>query len=248
MLTFLRKIRKSLIESRSFRKYLLYALGEIALVVLGILIALQVNNYRSIQADKSYLKNVYAQIKEDLSRDSLIVSSILDTQVETEKRIQDILDRKIFPSFWDTIDQSNYSECEICGSDPTKYRAFFPSENGYLLLKEIKSKDVVIKDSLSSLILNFYTENIKRIDYHISTIRRITDENIKEYQQYSWFTDWANQRFNKEFLRFIFESETYRKMLSRYRIYYRNNYIYRLNVYKNQASELIKLIEERLES
>ena len=87
MLAFLRNIRKSLIESRSFRKYLLYALGEIALVVLGILIALQVNNYRSIQADKSYLKNVYAQIKEDLSRDSLIVSSILDTQVETEKRI-----------------------------------------------------------------------------------------------------------------------------------------------------------------
>ncbi len=40
MLTFLRKIRKSLIDSGSTRKYLIYAVGEIALVVLGILIAL----------------------------------------------------------------------------------------------------------------------------------------------------------------------------------------------------------------
>ena len=52
MLTFLRKIRKSLISSGSTRKpasplgrYLLYAVGEIALVVIGILIALQINNW-----------------------------------------------------------------------------------------------------------------------------------------------------------------------------------------------------------
>ena len=38
--TFLGKIGKYLIESESKRKYLLYAIGEIALVVIGILIAL----------------------------------------------------------------------------------------------------------------------------------------------------------------------------------------------------------------
>ncbi len=45
MLTFLRKIRKSLIDSGNARKYLLYAIGEIALVVIGILIALSINNW-----------------------------------------------------------------------------------------------------------------------------------------------------------------------------------------------------------
>jgi len=59
MLTFLRKIRKSLIESLpspqvggSTRKYLLYAIGEIALVVIGILIALQINNWNEARKDK----------------------------------------------------------------------------------------------------------------------------------------------------------------------------------------------------
>lgn len=44
MIKFFRKIRKSLFEKGNFRKYSLYAIGEIILVVIGILIALQLNN------------------------------------------------------------------------------------------------------------------------------------------------------------------------------------------------------------
>ena len=44
MITFYRKIRQNLLTENRFSKYLLYAIGEIILVVIGILIALQVNN------------------------------------------------------------------------------------------------------------------------------------------------------------------------------------------------------------
>ncbi len=45
MIRFFRNIRQNLLSKSSFSKYLLYALGEIILVVLGILIALQINNW-----------------------------------------------------------------------------------------------------------------------------------------------------------------------------------------------------------
>src|SRR6056297_896564 len=45
MITLFRRIRQKLIDSGSITKYLLYAVGEILLVVIGILIALQVNNW-----------------------------------------------------------------------------------------------------------------------------------------------------------------------------------------------------------
>ena len=59
MLRFFRQIRQKLLENGNIRKYIWYALGEIFLVVIGILIALQINNWnenRKLQeAQNSYL-------------------------------------------------------------------------------------------------------------------------------------------------------------------------------------------------
>ena len=45
MIKFFRKIRQRLLTENKFSKYLIYAIGEIILVVIGILIALQINNW-----------------------------------------------------------------------------------------------------------------------------------------------------------------------------------------------------------
>ena len=58
MLTFLRKIRRSLLESGSTKRYLIYAIGEVLLVMIGILLALQVNKWneeRTYQKERDYL-------------------------------------------------------------------------------------------------------------------------------------------------------------------------------------------------
>jgi hypothetical protein len=49
MIKFFRKIRQKMLTENKFSKYLLYAIGEIALVVIGILIALSVNNSNEIK-------------------------------------------------------------------------------------------------------------------------------------------------------------------------------------------------------
>ena len=47
MFRFFRKIRRNLLSENNFKKYLVYAIGEIILVVIGILIALQINNWNN---------------------------------------------------------------------------------------------------------------------------------------------------------------------------------------------------------
>ncbi|MBT8307462.1 MAG: hypothetical protein KJN85_11045 [Maribacter sp.] len=69
MLKFFRKIRKNLLTENKFSKYLFYAIGEILLVVIGILIALQINNWNNgrierMEEEKSYL-NIKRQIIDD---------------------------------------------------------------------------------------------------------------------------------------------------------------------------------------
>ena len=69
MIKFFRRIRYRLLNGNNFSKYLLYAIGEIILVVIGILIALQINNWnedrKAQKAQRSLLINLYKNLKAD---------------------------------------------------------------------------------------------------------------------------------------------------------------------------------------
>ncbi len=78
MIKFFRKIRKKLLSESKFSQYLLYAIGEIVLVVLGILIALQINNWNTTKQDSEtlhgYLNNISQNIKADQEKLDLIMA------------------------------------------------------------------------------------------------------------------------------------------------------------------------------
>ncbi len=67
MLKFFGKIREGLLTENPFSKYLLIAIGEIVLVVIGILIALQVNNWNEQRANNNLARNYIENIKEELN-------------------------------------------------------------------------------------------------------------------------------------------------------------------------------------
>ena len=69
MIQFFRRIRQKLLEENRFVKYLMYALGEIVLVVIGILIALQINNWNEAKKEREIEIEVLLQFKEDLEGD-----------------------------------------------------------------------------------------------------------------------------------------------------------------------------------
>jgi hypothetical protein len=65
MLTFFRHIRKSILGSGQAKRYILYSVGEILLVMIGILLALQVNNWNEQRKDRLKERVVLSQLKED---------------------------------------------------------------------------------------------------------------------------------------------------------------------------------------
>lgn len=69
MLKFFRKIRQKMLTENKFSKYLLYAIGEIILVVIGILIALQVNNWNENRKSKLSQNKLLVKLISDLDYD-----------------------------------------------------------------------------------------------------------------------------------------------------------------------------------
>ena len=66
MIKFFRKIRQNLLSENKFRKYLIYAIGEIILVVIGILIALQINNSNELNKQRAKEVQFLKNLKSDL--------------------------------------------------------------------------------------------------------------------------------------------------------------------------------------
>ena len=99
MIKFFRKIRQKMLTENKFSKYLLYAIGEIVLVVIGILIALSINNWNdrnnakkiellSLNELKNNLKSDIIDLENNIKTDSLMIISfdvIINNLTKTQK-------------------------------------------------------------------------------------------------------------------------------------------------------------------
>jgi len=68
MIKFFRHIRQRLVIENRFSKYLLYAIGEIILVVIGILIALSINNWNTAQKDIAKEQQILLSLQEEFKQ------------------------------------------------------------------------------------------------------------------------------------------------------------------------------------
>lgn len=78
MIKFFRKIRQNLLMENKTRKYFKYAIGEIVLVVIGILLALSINNWNEDRKDKileqNYLLKIHEEFKSNKEQFDHIIS------------------------------------------------------------------------------------------------------------------------------------------------------------------------------
>ncbi|WP_191858961.1 DUF6090 family protein [Hanstruepera ponticola] len=91
MVSALRKIRKKLLEQNRAQRYILYAIGEIVLVVIGILIALQINTWNKEKQNRVHeivtLKNLKAdlEIQKELIKEQIDYELAVIAQVDSAK-------------------------------------------------------------------------------------------------------------------------------------------------------------------
>ena len=91
MIKFFRRIRRQLLSESKFSKYLLYAIGEIVLVVIGILIALSINNWNQKRRDVAEEIVILTNLKEDLKADLKGYNKTIDWLKSRQANVDSVL-------------------------------------------------------------------------------------------------------------------------------------------------------------
>ncbi|MBU2928155.1 MULTISPECIES: DUF6090 family protein [Winogradskyella] len=118
MITIFRKIRQNLVSENKFSKYLLYAIGEIILVVIGILIALGINNNNNFneqrKVEQEYLTSLQSEFETNLNKINTAIQ-VNEQRIKTLEKMLTLFNKNVR----DTIKPETISQLlgPIFGSD-----------------------------------------------------------------------------------------------------------------------------------
>ena len=155
MINFFRKKRKKMAEDNNTLKYARYAIGEIVLVVVGILIALSINNWNETQKEKKALHSIYTIVSNDLKNDINDLSEIIKYYETIKPCYIKILKGE--------MTKQDYLKNNDCSRVIMGYPDFSRDLRGYNLLNNHKDNSKLEKDSLTLDIVKFYTKQIVEI-------------------------------------------------------------------------------------
>jgi len=154
MFHFLRHLRQRLLTENRFSKYLLYATGEIILVVMGILIALQINTWNQERISKDKEVKILKELRSDLLTNRVIVQTTIDVLEKTNIRIVQLMD--YFDGKLELSDSIIHLNLEIV----RRLRQFEYNEAAYESLKAL-GFDVLENDSVRLAVINLYENGYK---------------------------------------------------------------------------------------
>jgi hypothetical protein len=222
-------------------RYLKYAIGEIILVVFGILIALQINNWNEQRKQNQTYFNILKAIKSDMVIDTTNIASIIRNYKEDEYAF--LLSKR------DTINRKEYLECKECPSVLKSFQPIILQTRGYNRIQSFNSGGENEQDSLNSRINVFYATYISAIQTAINSTGELLKENNNLLRETKpWFKDWLEGEYNDDFYNYALHDLIYKNRVAQYYLYIYQYYLRILIEAKEHEEKLIKLIDEKLYS
>ncbi len=183
MIKFFRHIRKSLLTENKFSKYLLYAIGEIVLVVIGIVIALQLNNWNESRKEKVVEISILNELLNDYNSDLLSLNEDLELNKRAIKS-NELIKKAL-------ISNLKYNDSLDFHFGSIQYNTQFTiNSGGYENLKS-RGFEIISNDSIRKMIINVQDE---WYDYLLTIGDR---NNVINFEQFSpkyqtYFTNFTN--------------------------------------------------------
>ncbi len=236
MINFFRKIRKKLADDNKPLKYARYAIGEIVLVVIGILIALSINNWNEGNKRKSRERDVLLHMKRNLESDlhQDYPKLVLEKAMKSTDIVLDYLEQG--KPYNDSLD------CHFAWIPA--YTRHMPNTTAYENLKII-GFDIISNDTLRESYQSLYAFNYKLIEFQRNEISYNKSlEFINFSKQYFRNFIWQQSATPINY-KLLLENNEFHEML----IFIRTHNINKIELRKRtntKVAELIEMIDKEL--
>jgi hypothetical protein len=238
MLNSLRNIRRQMIMKRSTKSYLLYAVGEVFLVMVGILLALQVNNWNEDRKRDQQLTVILKTIKEDLIRDTTVAAGVI--------RFYDTINKYSVKVMNNEFNAESIESCMMCRNLLTLYQPYTIQQKGYNMLLNFSNEDSNETDSLLVSIRQFYRATTDIIEDSNEFVKTETLKNLDYFKTKPWFVDLLQGRFTEEMKIYFGTSYDFKNRVAGNNILGAGNHSAFIKVHNEGAKELIEDINNRL--
>ena len=196
MIKFFRKIRQKLLSEGKTGTYLKYALGEIMLVVIGILIALSINNWNDKRKNNLIESEYYCKLLADLELDKKNIAKLFE---ESKHKI-DVAKKTLLELKEMQKDKSHFINNYI---QAYRTNAFVPSKATITDILSTGKLNLLTNDSLKNKLIQYYAELDKYL-YQLELNRKNSLQKAFNYE--SWveigfqYADYAEEALGQEIL------------------------------------------------
>ena len=242
MIKFFRKFRQKTLTENKFGKYLTYAIGEIILVVIGILIALSINNWNENKKSENQLNNIYNEVELNLKSDLSNIDDVIKQYEQLEIRLEKMSIGEYSSIPLDSINATNYSDFIPSQRDINGFISFEIQDKGIGLIKTYNDFNTSGNRNLTNEIIQFY-KNAESLNLVLDKLKEESFDNIKYFEKFSWYSDYMNIKYNPEAIDFFSKNEIFKNKVITYRLVAIQNYLPLLIHYKESATTILEKIE-----
>jgi hypothetical protein len=194
MLRFFRQIRQKLLENGNLRKYFWYALGEIFLVMIGILLALQINNWNEERKQEEEAIRVLSDFANTIESNVISDPAFhLMPNIQLDSIHYYIFNKSLKPDILDNSRQIDPRDLIIDPMFTQDFSGWFYNEN----IKTILENERQFPESLDRFV--FY---VRRLNAAFETMKSFNNElqtSQRENQRYLRTKDWMYKTDEESF-------------------------------------------------
>lgn len=231
-----RNQRSKLLKNKKIGNYFAYAIGEIILVVIGIMIAVSLNNWNEGRKEKQQLLNIYTIIAEDLQNDLKEIEKIQRSYRVTK------------PIFTKILNDSVRSVDYVLNPQFVYIMIGFPeitfNKRGYNQLTAFNTDS--FQDSLPTQIIEFYTERLREIKIDDDMRALDIKENYSHFKKnYTWWADVISLKPSQEFVEYALNDPDYKNRIATTYFMAYNVFLPELETFKKRAEVILEEIKKR---